>query len=170
MTRATTRAQPPPRGALVPPLWLELARPAAREPLTPVNYRVGTARRGSAAKRMGGPREGRGGARPATSNPGRAPPSPETSDLGPGRVRSQAGELGARIGDGESAGKSTAGDMSIRGAALKREAPTPSASVRSCHTSCDCYIFHRRQWLSQATGGKTGLPFTFTPPLIPASC
>lgn len=56
------------------------------------NYRVCTARQGSAAKRMGGPREGRGGARPATSNPGRAPSSSEKSDLGLGRVRSQAGE------------------------------------------------------------------------------
>lgn len=82
-----------------------LGRASTARGLGASGYRVLTAPRESAAKRMGGPREGRGGARPATSNPERAPSATEKSDLGPGRVRSQAGELGPGIGEGGSAGK-----------------------------------------------------------------
>lgn len=171
MTRAATREQPPPRGALVPPLWREPPLPAAREPLAPVATE--SAQRGGGVRLSGWEGRGRAGAGPGpqqatrgvlllllrrrTSAWARALPSWGT------RLKNRR----QRVSRKENCpGPEYSGNSPKAG---KPRHPLPSPSVCSCHTSCDCYVFHRRQWLSQATGGKTGLPFTFTPPLIPAS-
>lgn len=62
VTRAATRAQPPPPGALVLPLWREPARPAAREPRAPVATK--SAQRGGGARLSGWEGRGRAGAGP----------------------------------------------------------------------------------------------------------
>lgn len=62
LTRAATRAQPPPRGALVPPPWREPAQPAAREPPAPVATL--SAQRGGGARLSGWEGRGRAGAGP----------------------------------------------------------------------------------------------------------
>lgn len=59
MTRAATRAQPPPRGALVTPLWREQTQPSAREPATTVSVQ-----QGRGARLSGWEGRGRAGAGP----------------------------------------------------------------------------------------------------------
>lgn len=148
VTRAGTGAQPPPRSALVPPLWGEQALPAAWEPLA-----TESSQHRGRARLSGWEGRGRAGAEPGRQQ---ATPSvllllPRSRTSAPGACAPRLGNSAQELGKAGRQEREHCPGPEYSGSSPKAGKPRrPLSSPQSGAATLpyDCYILHRQQWLS----------------------